>query len=127
MEDSGTMGYYRYDQELYFIHSYGPYLNQSSPFGLIGLARPGQEWNQTHQGLPEEGEYILRSLSDLGGMTMMIPGFRPNSWPFGGWINSKRQFAFSGPTLPCYAPTKIGLKYNKTLFETAAFRLLLRI
>ena len=46
MEDEGVMGFYRYDQEVIFIHDFKEYAQKESPFGLMDLARIGREWNR---------------------------------------------------------------------------------
>lgn len=122
MDDEGVMGYYRYDQNLYFVHSFGVYREQPSPFGLVGLAWRGREWNEGDAAALATDEPILRSLSDLGSMAMMIPGWRPNSWGIYGWHQTKTYQAFSGPALPCYLPAAAAEK----LYPKAAFRLVWR-
>lgn len=112
VDEESVMGYYCYDQFVYFIHSFGVYADASSPFGLVGLARAGREWNLRHKGTPDAaGRYILRSISDLGAMAFMIPGIRPNTWGGGNdWYKTKKHLAFSGPVLPCYAPATVGIR-----------------
>jgi hypothetical protein len=134
MDEESVMGYYCYDQDVYFIHSFGDYVDAASPFGLVGLAQAGREWNVCHQGEPTaDDDYILRSISDLGAMTMMIPGIRPNTWGFQNWYKTKKHLAFSGPVLACYAPSTIGMRPDKEgrlvgerLYERAGFRLVVR-
>ncbi len=126
VDEESTMGYYCYNQDVYFVHSFGPYIGRPSPFELIGLAQAGQEWNRCDATAPlGEETLILRSLSDLGCMSMMIPGLRPNTWGgTGSWSRTRRHLAFSGPVLPCYAPADIGLdQARQSLFPEAAFRL----
>ncbi|MEM7343916.1 MAG: hypothetical protein AAF485_06705 [Chloroflexota bacterium] len=134
VDDEGVMGFYRYDQYVYFIHSFGPYADMTSPFGLSGLARPGREWNLCHQNKPTPDDAcILRSICDLGAMSFMIPGIRPMTWGFGDWLKTKKHLAFSGPILPCYAPPSVGLWIDRDgdtrgepLYDKAGFRLLFR-
>jgi hypothetical protein len=134
IDEESVMGYYSYDQDVYFIHSFGPYIKMPSPFGLVGLARPGREWNCCEQGEPLPDEtYILRSISDLGAMAFMIPGIRPNTWSAEGWHVTKRELAFSGPVLPCYAPGAVGMRKDgdgrwvgEKLYGEAGFRLVFR-
>lgn len=112
VDEESVMGYYCYDQYVYFVHSFGDYAEAPSPFGLVGLARAGREWNLRHAGEPEApGRHILRSVSDLGGMAFMIPGIRPHTWGGGNdWYKTKKHLAFSGPVLPCYAPVTVGIR-----------------
>jgi len=128
MEDEGVMGFYRYDQEVIFIHDFKEYAQSESPFGLMDLARIGREWNRTNDKylLPDDN-FILRSLSDLGTMAVMVPGIRYSSWRNNPWIYKR---AFSRPTLPCYALSTVGenpeLGYGHQLYPEAAFRLVIR-
>jgi hypothetical protein len=62
--------------------------------------------------------YILRSISDLGAE---------------GWHVTKRELAFSGPVLPCYAPGAVGIRkdsdgrwVSEKLYGEAGFRLVFR-
>lgn len=128
MDDESVMGFYRYDQDVFFIHDFKEYVTRESPFGLIDLARIGREWNQTYESLPvPDDAFILRSLSDLGTMAEMVPGIRYNSWRNNAW-DYKR--AFSKPPLPCYARSTVGenpeLGYGKVLYPEAALRLVFR-
>jgi hypothetical protein len=131
IDEESVMGYYNYDQEVYFIHSFGPYLDAPSPFGLTGLAWPGREWNRCDQNEPwAETPYILRSMADLGAMASMIPGIRPGTWGAEGWHQTKRHLAFSGPVLPCYAAETVGMRRDEqgnlvgeALYSEAGFRL----
>lgn len=122
MDDESVMGYYRCDQDLYFVHSFGAYQGQSSPFGLVGLAWPGREWNVGDAAALQTDDPVLRSISDLGSMAMMIPGWRPNSWGIYGWQQTRTHQTFSGPALPCYLPAAAAEK----LYPKAAFRLVWR-
>jgi hypothetical protein len=131
VDEESVMGYYSYDQELYFIHSFGPYAGIPSPFGLVELAWPGREWNCCEQDEPlADTPYILRSIADLGAMASMIPGIRPGTWGPEGWYRTKRPLAFSGPILPCYAAETVGRRRDEqgnlageALFPEAGFRL----
>jgi formylglycine-generating enzyme required for sulfatase activity len=128
MDEESVMGFYKYDQEVFFIHDFKDYATRESPFGLVDLARMGREWNQTYESLPiPDDEFILRSLSDLGTMAEMVPGIRYNSWRNNFW-DYKR--AFSMPALPCYARSTVGenpeIGYGKILYPEAAFRLMFR-
>lgn len=112
VDEESVMGYYSYDQYVYFVHSFGAYADTSSPFGLVGLPRAGREWNLRHKGSPDApGRCILRSISDLGAMAFMIPGLRPHTWGGGNdWYKTKKHLAFSGPVLSCYAPVTVGIR-----------------
>ena len=128
MEDEGVMGFYRYDQEVIFIHDFKEYAQKESPFGLMDLARIGREWNRVDDIYPlPDDSFILRSLSDLGTMAVMVPGIRYNSWRNNPWIYKR---AFSKPPLPCYALSTVGenpkLGYGHQLYPEAAFRLVIR-
>jgi len=119
-DTESVMGYYRYDKEIYFVHSFGDYANKPSPFGLLGLARAGREWNLCHKRQPLNEDVILRSISDLGSMAYMIPGVSKGHRS--GNYKEKMHLTFSGPPLPCYAPRNVG----DTLYNEAGFRLVLR-
>jgi len=121
VDEESVMGYYRCDQDVYFVHSFGPYGELASPFGLVGLAWAGREWNEGDAAALLTEQSILRSITDLGSMAMMIPGLRPHTWGMYGWHESKKHQAFSGPALPCYLPAEAG-----KLYERAAFRLVWR-
>jgi hypothetical protein len=131
VDEESVMGYYSYDQEIYFIHSFGSYANISSPFGLVELAWPGREWNYCEPDDPlADTPYILRSIADLGAMASMIPGIRPGTWGAEGWRRTKRHLAFSGPILPCYAAGTVGMQQDEhgqvireALYPEAGFRL----
>jgi len=128
MDEESVMGFYSYDQDVFFIHDFKEYVELESPFDLIDLARIGREWNQTDESLPvPDNDFILRSLSDLGTMAEMVPGIRYNSWRNNAW-DYKR--AFSKPPLPCYARSTVGenpeIGYGKILYPEAAFRLVFR-
>ena len=122
VDTESDMGYYRCDQDVYFVHSFGTYGELASPFGLVGLAWAGREWNAGDAAALPTEQPILRSIADLGSMAMMIPGLRPRTWGMYGWHETKKHQAFSGPALPCYLPAEAG----KGLYETAAFRLVWR-
>jgi hypothetical protein len=92
VDESSTMGYYDYSEEVYFIEDFGPYAEAVSPFGLRHLVRAGREWN---------AQGVQRSLSDLGGMAIMIPGNRPRTWDSEG-LQARGTDAFSGPSLVHY-------------------------
>lgn len=124
IDDESVMGYYCYDQAAAFLRSFGPYAEVASPCGLTGLARPGgREWNRNGRGLDAEGPLVLRSIADLGCMTVMVPGFRPNTVGGGSWA-AQAWRAFSGPILACYAPADVGadLGWKKPYFARAAVR-----
>ena len=130
VDTESVMGYYGYDEDIVFIHSFGKYVDAASPHGLTGLARAGREWNTRHEGEPAAADdFILRSISDLGGMAYMIPGIRPRprTWGGGGWYE-KRAMAFSGPILACYAPSSLDTggwvrARDEPLYPEAGFRL----
>ncbi len=131
VDTESVMGYYAYDEDVVFEHSFGKYVDCPSPHGLTGLARPGREWNTCHEGEPAAADdFILRSISDLGGMAHMIPGIRPSprTWGAEGWHKTKRHLAFSGPILACYASSNLGLgrlvhARDEPLYPGAGFRL----
>lgn len=128
MDDESVMGFYRYDQDVYFIHDFKEYAQSESPLGLLDLARIGREWNRIDETYPlPDDDTILRSLSDLGTMAVMVPGIRYNSWRNNPWRYKR---AFSRPALPCYALSTVGenpeLGYGHQLYPEAAFRLVIR-
>jgi formylglycine-generating enzyme required for sulfatase activity len=127
VDEESVMGYYSYDQDVVFIRSFGSYADQASPYGLTGLARPGREWNLCHDGQPTaEERYVLRSISDLGGMAYMVPGIRPRTWGGREWPKTYVDIAFSGPILACYAPPAVGVTWDGPLYREAGFRLVYR-
>ena len=86
VDTESTMGYYSYDQDVYFLRSFGDRAAAPSPCGLVGLARPGREWNRAAPGDPAGAQdRVLRSVCDLGNMAYMVPRLRPNTWGSSGW------------------------------------------
>jgi len=96
------------------ILDFGAYENATSPFGLRDLVRAGCEWNDL------DGTHVVRSFCDVGAMSYMVPGSRPETYD-----NESGMTAFSGPIAACY-----GLEQPRDapmrLFEMACFRLVLR-
>ncbi len=129
IDEESTMGYYFYDQDVYFVRSFGPHVRCVSPCGLTGLAHPGWEWNRSAPGELRCGEdHLLRSISDLGTMAYMVPGLRPGTMAEDDWRRYAHR-AFSGPTLACYSTPALLMQSAGgvgELFSFASFRLAAR-
>ncbi len=126
IDEESTMGYYNQSESVSFINYFGEYETKNSILGLSSLAAPGmREWNANFENeFLDVDKYLLRSICDLGHMTLEIPGIRPGTWSGGN--NYPVYRAFSGPNLTQYQPDDVGFEIiGKKLFSKACFRILM--